>query len=283
MGRPTFHGLSTTSNECTDPSTSSSNHELNPDFIAMVRSHTFSGAIHEEPYDHLQEFEDMFSFLAILGMTSVTLRWKLFHFSLIRIAKQWYIRSVGSMSGDWEKLRVNFCSSFSLPKHINSLPMDILDFEQLEKKSLGAAWARFLLLLAIYPHLSIPEGVSLYIFLSCLGMKSAREFDIIAGGSFEDKTTKEGREILDTLSEDSFLPTNHNEPLRDEYVSSHESLSIAKPEPTVSTSQFSSIEPSPKPGTMEDEEIQPPEFLYRFEDDPFENLTNTSRVLVARL
>jgi hypothetical protein len=104
MGGPTFHGLSTTSNECTDPSTSSSNHELNPDFIAMVRSHTFSGAIHEEPYDHLQEFEDMFSFLAILGMTSETLRWKLFHFSLIRIAKQWYIRSVGSMSGDWEKL-----------------------------------------------------------------------------------------------------------------------------------------------------------------------------------
>jgi hypothetical protein len=49
-------------------------------------------------------------------------------------------------------------------------------------------------------------------------MKSTRELDNIAGGSSEDMPTKEGREILDTLSEDSFLPTNHNEPLRDEYV-----------------------------------------------------------------
>jgi hypothetical protein len=104
-----------------------------------------------------------------------------------------------SMSGDWEKLRVDFCSSFSLLKRINSLSMDILDFEQLEMESLGATWERFLRLLAIYPHLSIPEGVSLYIFLSCLDMKSTRELDIIAGGLFEDKTTKEGREILNIL------------------------------------------------------------------------------------
>jgi hypothetical protein len=161
--------------------------------------------------------------------------------------------------------------------------MDILDFEQLEKESLDAAWARFLRLLAIYPHFSIPEGVSLYIFLLCLDMKSARELDIIAGGSFEDKTTNKGREILDTLSEDSFLPTNHNEPLCDEYVSSHESLSTAEPEPTVFTYQFSTLEPSLEPGTMEEEEIQLPMFLYQFEDDPFENLRNTSNCLYGQL
>jgi hypothetical protein len=60
MERPSFHDLSTSTYEFNDPSTSSSNHELNPDLIAMDRSHTFSGAINEEPYDHLQEFEDVF-------------------------------------------------------------------------------------------------------------------------------------------------------------------------------------------------------------------------------
>jgi hypothetical protein len=70
--------------------------------------------------------------------------------------------------------------------------MDILNFEQLEKESLDVAWARFLRLLAIYPHLSILEGVSLYIFLSCLDIKSDRELNIIARGSFEDMPTKEG-------------------------------------------------------------------------------------------
>jgi hypothetical protein len=114
-------------------------------------------------------------------------------------------------------------------------------------------------------------------------MKSAREHDIIARGSFEDMPTKEGREILDTLSEDSFLPTNYNEPLCDEYVSSHESLSTVKPKPTVSTSQFLSVEPSLEPKTMEEEEIQPPRFLYQYEDDPFENLRNTLNCLDGQL
>jgi hypothetical protein len=199
MEKPSFQGLSNTSNEFIDPSTSTSIYGLNPDIIAMVQSHTFPGAINEEPYNHLQQFKDMCSFLIIPGMTQETLRWKLFSFSLMGRAKQWYIRSVGSMSVDWEKLQVDFCSSFSLLKRINSLPMDILDFEQLEMESLGATWERFLRLLAIYQHLSIPKGVSLYIFLSCLDMKSTRELDIIAGGLFEDKTTKEGREILDIL------------------------------------------------------------------------------------
>jgi hypothetical protein len=43
--------------------------ELYPDLIAMVRSHTFFGVINAEPYNHLQEFEDMCSFLVIPGMT----------------------------------------------------------------------------------------------------------------------------------------------------------------------------------------------------------------------
>jgi hypothetical protein len=53
MERPSFHDLSTSTYEFNDPSTSSSNNELNPDLIAIVLSHTLSGAINEEPYNHL--------------------------------------------------------------------------------------------------------------------------------------------------------------------------------------------------------------------------------------
>ena len=139
---------------------SSSNHELDPGFIAMVRKRPFSGEIHEDPYEHLQEFEELCSDLVILGMTQEVLRWKLFPFSLTERAEQWYTRTIGNMSGDWEELRDDFCISFSLTKRINSLPIDILGFEQLEKESIGATWARFLRLLASSPNLSIPEDVS---------------------------------------------------------------------------------------------------------------------------
>ena len=70
----------------------------------MVRKWPFSGEIHEDPYEHLQKFEELCSGLVILGMTQEILRWKLFPFSLIQRAEQWYTRTIGNMSGDWEEL-----------------------------------------------------------------------------------------------------------------------------------------------------------------------------------
>ena len=83
---------------------------------------------------------------------------------------------IGSMGGDWEELWVDFCHLFSLTERINALLIDILDFEQLEKESIGVAWARFLYLFASSPDISIPNDASLDIF--CLGL------DITVGGSF---------------------------------------------------------------------------------------------------
>jgi len=111
------------------------------------------------------------------------------------------------MSGDWEELWVDFCHSFSLIERINSLPINILDFEQLEE-SIGAAWARFLCLLASSLDLSIPNDVSLNIFCSGLDMKSALDLDITAGGSFAHTTPTEWREILDSFLENSSFPTD---------------------------------------------------------------------------
>ena len=112
------------------------------------------------------------------------------------------------MSGDWEELRDDFCYSFSLTECIDSLQTDILDFEQLEEESIGAAWAIFLRLLASSPDLSLPDDVSLNIFCSGLDMESALKLDITARGSFAQIIPTEGREILEqTLPS---LPTTTN-------------------------------------------------------------------------
>ena len=128
--------------------------------------------------------DELCSGLEILGMTQKALRWKLFPFSLIERAEQWYTRTIGNMSGDWEELRDDFCYSFSLTERIDSLPIDILDFEQLEKESIGAAWARFSRLLASIPDMSIPDEVSLEVFYSGLDMETALELDDASGGWF---------------------------------------------------------------------------------------------------
>ena len=117
------------------------------------------------------------------------------------------------MSGDWEDLRDEFCYSFSLTECLDSLPTDILDFEQLEE-SIGAAWARFSRLLASIPDMSIPDEVSLNVFYSGLDMETALELDVASGGWFAHTTPEEGRDILDSFLEDSFFATDYSESRR---------------------------------------------------------------------
>jgi hypothetical protein len=114
-------------------------------------------------------------------------------------------------------------------------PRDILEFEQLEGVSIGAAWARFIHLCASGPGSFLPDDVMVYPFCMGLDMDAAQDLDITAGGSFAQKTLVEGRAILDILLENSSLLTYRNKP-RQESESIHESLSSAEPEPLTSTS-----------------------------------------------
>ena len=78
-------------------------YELRPAFIAMVQEQSFSGRENENPYTHLREFEQLCSCLTIAGMTHETIKWKLFLFSLLGRAKQWYAHTVG-VKGNWDEL-----------------------------------------------------------------------------------------------------------------------------------------------------------------------------------
>ena len=116
-----------------------SNFELRPGLIAMVREQTFSGLDYENPYHHLREFEQLCACLTIAGMSQDTLRWKLFPFSLSENAKHWYTHNVGKTSGDWGELQKSFCIAFFPISRIASLRKEILNFQQEEKESIGAA------------------------------------------------------------------------------------------------------------------------------------------------
>ena len=74
--------------------------ELRPRLIEMVQSHTFSGKIDEDPYYHLQMFEETCDCLRIRGMSDETITWKLFPFSLKGIARRWYDRTKEKKNGD---------------------------------------------------------------------------------------------------------------------------------------------------------------------------------------
>ena len=66
--------------------------------------------------------------------------------------------------------------------YIVSLLRVILDFEQYEKESIGAAWARFSMLIHAIPDFSLPDGVILRLFCSCLDIDADLCLDVTAGG-----------------------------------------------------------------------------------------------------
>ena len=143
MSSSSIHQLSTSEDEFSEPSTSSrrfmtSSYELHPRIIAMVRAQTFSGLENEDPDDHLWVFEELWSYLVVPGMSQESLRWKLFRFSLVGKAEQWYTHNVRGTIQDWEELRDDFCLLFSSASHTTFLRSEILAFEQMEE-SIGAA------------------------------------------------------------------------------------------------------------------------------------------------
>jgi hypothetical protein len=64
-------------------------YEILPDFISLVRELNFAGGLDENPYKHVQDFEEICSTLLISGMNHETLKWKTLPFSLTGWAKQW--------------------------------------------------------------------------------------------------------------------------------------------------------------------------------------------------
>ena len=63
-------------------------------------------------------------------MIQDTLMWKLFPYSLIGKAEQWYTYNVGSVNDSWDELRDNFCLKFFPVSRVIALYRDIHRFKQ---------------------------------------------------------------------------------------------------------------------------------------------------------
>jgi hypothetical protein len=172
-------------------------------------------------------------------MTLDVLRWKLFPFSLKGKAKRWYTFSASITNGSWDKLRKRF---------------SIIFFQQNEKETIGAAWARFSLLVKSDPDLPILDPLLLHKFYKSLDKDSVDYLDFIIGGVPLHKISAEGREILDNIIKYITFAVKPK-PLQEERKSRYKDLLAAESDPLPSTSLDSAIEPSPEPGTSEGEDI----------------------------
>jgi hypothetical protein len=135
----------------------------------------------ENPYKHLQDFEEICATLMISGMNHETLKWKAFPFALTRWAKQWYKLHVSSCHGNWVILKDHFYFAFFPLSKIIDLHNEVLNFAQKEEESLGAAWSRYNQLALLGPELSIPDPMFMQHFVHGLGTESTKYLDMTSG------------------------------------------------------------------------------------------------------
>jgi hypothetical protein len=165
----------------------------------LVRELNFAGGLDEDPYKHLQDFEEICATLMISVMNHETLKWKAFLFSLTGWAKQWYKLHVSSCHGSWVVLKDQLCFAFFKVSKIIDLRNEVLNFARKEGESLGSAWSKYNQLALSVLELSVPDAMFMQHFVHQLGTESAEYLDMTSGGVFVHCMVEEGRSILDRI------------------------------------------------------------------------------------
>ena len=101
--------------------------------------------------------------------------------------------------GTGMNLKDKFCLAFFPMSRIGSLPREILDFEQNEKESIGAAWARFSMLIHAGQDLSLHDSMILHLFCSGLDIDADLCLDVTAEGRFTHKPMTKQVEFLENF------------------------------------------------------------------------------------
>ena len=188
------------------------------------------------------------------------------------------------------EIGMNFKTIFYLAffplSRIAALRIEIHTFQQKEKETLGAAWARFISLINSSPNLSLLDHVLLHHFHLGLRKEAALHLDISSGGSFSHKTISEGKAIQEKILENTpytgvfyEFPREEVEPNPDQQKEAHvtESKILSN-----SSDNLVVVEPSIE-GTqhiLEDDEPHPSMFPFVIEEDPFEDFGNALNLLV---
>jgi hypothetical protein len=115
--------------------------ELIPAPINMVQQSPFCGRTSKDANAHLQHFLEICSTFTIRGVTQDAVRLRLFPFSLLGKAKQWFNFKKDAVS-TWEKCSNAILTKFFPLGKTNALRNKISRFQQLTDETITKAWER---------------------------------------------------------------------------------------------------------------------------------------------
>ena len=116
--------------------------ELKPALINMVQASQFYGKAHEDASAHHQYFLEICSTFTIKGVTQDAILLRLFPFSLLGKAKQWFYANK-DRNTTWDNCSTAFIAKFFPTGKTNALRGRISSFQQQPDESISEAWECF--------------------------------------------------------------------------------------------------------------------------------------------
>jgi hypothetical protein len=113
--------------------------KLKPALINMVQQSMFCGKASEDANAHLQHFLYIYSTFTIWGVIQDAVHLRLFPFSLLGKAKQWFYSNKEAVS-TWEKCSNAFIATFFPLGKTNALQNKISTFQKLTDETIAEAW-----------------------------------------------------------------------------------------------------------------------------------------------
>ena len=174
------------------------NFELKTGLINMVQASPFCGRVNEDANAHLQQFLEICNTIVIRDVEPEAIRLRLFPFSLLGKAKQWFYAQ-GDAVNTWEKCSAAFLTKFFPLGKTNTLRGKINTFQQARDESIHEAWERYQEYILACPHHGMDKWLIIQTFYNGLTTLARYHIDAAAGGDFFDLTVAKATSLIEKI------------------------------------------------------------------------------------
>ncbi|KAF7124423.1 hypothetical protein RHSIM_Rhsim12G0184800 [Rhododendron simsii] len=202
---------------------------LGPEMIKLLPN--FYGFSNENPYLHIQQFEEICATLSNLDIEAVKIQF--FEHSLQYEAAGWFFNLKSSSKTKWQEVKKLFLEKFSLVHEmahkIFLRKQEIVHFTQTEEESYLHYWERYNDLLSSFPCNGFEFWHIIEFFYEGMNCKTRQFVDMMCHGEFLDRADEKGWAYYNQLAKINAEFWDCNKNIGD--VNSH----ITKEEPIVTS------------------------------------------------
>ena len=152
--------------------------------LDMLHTRQYKGDGTEDPYNHIDFFEEICGTFKLNAFTDDEMRLKIFSQTLTDKALSWYKSHPKGTFDSWDKLSAAFLLYFYQERKSNGARHMIINFRNRPGESLLNGYVRFRELLDYCPHHELPPWLVLHTFYGGLSSENRDILDLVSGGGF---------------------------------------------------------------------------------------------------